>query len=406
MDSLTGKREGFALATAIVALVLVGALVTGGFYAAGQEGRVATSAEQADLALNVAEFGLHEAVGRWGQKRYGDIPVGEQSDTAFAMSVGGTDVGRANVEVRRLTDRLFFLTSRGEVLQGGRYARGRRALGMLVRTSEFDIDTDRAMTSLSPVEVGGSSKVSGIDIVNPAWEENDECSSTGPNTGIMARDEDLVNTKGNGSIVGEPAKDEDPTMTAEKLLDFGDWSYEDLVAMASKEVAAGATINSSRPTLTADGDCNEADPLNWGAPQNANHPCHFYFPIIHAKGDLNLNGNAAGQGILLVDGDLGIRGGYEFSGIIIVRGKIETGGGGSDVYGTVIVLGENTTGKSKIKDCDEDGCESKITGNPILNLSTCAVTRAIRYNEDLMRAFPIAERNWFDLSAVGYDVGA
>ena len=27
MDSLTGKREGFALATAIVALVLVGALV-------------------------------------------------------------------------------------------------------------------------------------------------------------------------------------------------------------------------------------------------------------------------------------------------------------------------------------------------------------------------------------------
>ena len=55
---MQSRREGFALAGAVLAMVLVGAIVTGGFYAAHQESQITRSSELSDLAQYIAEQGL------------------------------------------------------------------------------------------------------------------------------------------------------------------------------------------------------------------------------------------------------------------------------------------------------------------------------------------------------------
>jgi len=398
MNACKESREGFALSTTIVALVVIGLLVTGGFFAASQEGRISTSSADADLALRVAEHGINTVIGTW---TIGGLTSAEKAGPGSVdLKVGGRTVGTATVEARRLGDRLYFVTSTGRVARGN----AERKLGILVRTSQIEVKSDRALSTFSPIEVGGNSKVSGEDVPNPAWDPNDCPEPQGTKAGIVARDTSLVTTFGSGTIEGNPPKDQDSSITRENLVKFGEWDYEDLVAQAEKIIPPGTNAGGAGPSLRSDGSCNVQDKFNWGAPQNPNHACHNYFPIIYAQGDLELNGKGQGQGILIVEGNLSIRGGFEFNGIVIVRGKIETGSGNSKIYGSVIVLGENTSEKSKIKDCDEEGCESKVTGNPIIHLSTCAIERAVHNNPALSRIIPIAERSWLDLTASGVGV--
>ena len=54
-------REGFALAGALLALVVVGALVTGSFFAASQESAIGVSSRYNDEAMYVAEYALNQA---------------------------------------------------------------------------------------------------------------------------------------------------------------------------------------------------------------------------------------------------------------------------------------------------------------------------------------------------------
>ena len=82
-------------------------------------------------------------------------------------------------------------------------------------------------------------------------------------------------------------------------------------------------------------------------------------------GDLQLNSNAQGQGILLVDGDLHLGGGYEFFGIVIVQGALRGGNGGSKIWGTTYVKGDAEIG-------------SELIGTPIVTLSSCAIEQAIK----------------------------
>ncbi|HEX6940226.1 MAG TPA: hypothetical protein VF158_12500 [Longimicrobiales bacterium] len=403
MSRLIARREGFALTTTIVALVVVGLVVTGGFFAASQEGKISTSARDADIALQAAENGINTVVGKW---TVGELATTEASGPRnIPLEVGGRIIGRATVEGRRLADRLFFITSTGRVVHGNRDGDAERRLGMLVRTSTMEVRNDRAMSAYAAVEVGGNSKVSGVDTRNPHWDEERCPQPAGTKVGIVARDTSLVTERGSGTIEGDPPKRENETITRDSLTTFGEWDYEELAARADKVFPGGTGLGAEiAPVVADDGSCNEGAPFNWGAPGNPNSPCHFYFPIIHVQGDLDLNGQGQGQGILLVDGNLGIRGGFEFSGIIIVRGKIETGGGNSKIYGTITVLGENTSEKSKIKDCDTEGCQSEVTGNPIVHLSTCAIKRAVEYNKGTSRVRPVAERSWVDLTGAGVGV--
>src|SRR5690606_27546307 len=202
-----------------------------------------------------------------------------------------------------------FVTSTGRVARGN----AERKLGMLVRTSQMEVKTDRALSTFSPIEVGGNSKVSGQDVPNPAWDPDDCPEPQGTKTGIVARDTTLVTTFGSGTIEGNPPKAQDSSITRENLVRFGEWDYEDLIAQADKIIPPGTNAGGAAPSLRPDGTCDVRDNFNWGAPRNPNHACHHYFPIIYAQGDLELNGKGQGQGILIVEGNLDIRGGFEFN---------------------------------------------------------------------------------------------
>lgn len=393
IDARPEGQPGFALAAAVMAMVLIGALVTGGFYVATQEGGAARGVRHGAEALNIAEHGVNQVVGTWPLGRFTSIPLGDTENETLAVDLGGRSIGEAEVSVRRLSDRTFLVTSNGRLLGRGRHDVARRTVAMFVRTAFFDLDSDQALMVYGPLHIGAASKVSGIDEIPAGWDES-ECPPLSDKPGVVARDESLVTLQGRAvrdGIHGEPPIVERPDMDESAFSQFGDWDYSALTAQADRVIPANSgPINNTAPSLRADGSCDITNPNNWGAPKNASHPCHDYFPIIHAKGDLHLNSQASGQGILLVDGDLHMNGGYEFTGIIIVQGKLINGGGNSKIYGTTLVYTEG--------DLSE---QSVLTGQPLVNYSSCAVERTMRNVRKLSRAVPVSERSWFDLSAVG-----
>lgn len=388
MDRPESQREGFALAAAIMALVVVGALVTGGFYAATQEGRVTRSTAFGAEALQFAEFGIDRVLGEWNIADY-DAIVGSSTTLSDNVDLGGKQ-GVYEVTVRSLGGRLFAIRSTGEVTGRGLHNGASRTLALVVRTNNMQVLQDRAVQVYGAIEVGGNSRVDGTDIVPTTWENHGECSDLGTKAGVVAREDSLVTTKGSGSIEGDPAVREDATMDSASFTKFGDFDYDELVALASKIVPAGTTVNNTAPTTWENGACKTIDEYNWGAPLDSTSSCHYYFPIIHAEGNLRINSSASGQGILLVDGDLHIQGGYQFYGVMIIKGRFTTGNGEARINGTTIIFGDG-----------DIGTESTVNGTPIVSFSSCSIDRAVRYNSDIGRAVPIAGRSWIDLSAIG-----
>jgi hypothetical protein len=400
MIRLNARREGFALVTAIAALVLIGVLVTGGFVAATQEGAISNSTRYSADAFNAAEFGLNEVVGTWRVADYaaavGQPPIERElcrdgtSVNADPGCTGGAAVARYTVELSSLGGELYLVLSSGEVARHGRLNEPERTLGRVVRFRNFDIAMDRAVTVGGPLGMGGTAEINGEDAIPPTFYDNDKCTSTGTQTGVVARDPDKVTTKGNSRIKGEPAKRGDPSIDSDSFTQFGDLTYEELTQMATFTIPHQG-LSTTSPKLK-DGRCDYGDRTNWGSPLLPNHACKDFFPIIHVEGSLHMNAQGSGQGILLVDGDLKLNGGYEFYGIVIVMGKLEGGNGGAKIYGGTFVRG---------------GAElenpSQVQGNPVVNLSTCAIERAIQNNDAFAYASPISSRSWFDLSAVGVE---
>lgn len=378
-------ERGFALAAAIFALVVIGALVTGGFFAASQEGRIGHSSRTAAEAFYVAERGLADVLGTRSRPWFEAIPVG-----GFAV-VGPVDINsqgtlaRYTVTVRRQDDRLFFLRSDGTSLEGGLYGGGTRSTGLLARTYNFDVPMDRSMQVYGGLSVSGNSEIDGTDEYPSNWAG---CSSIGTEAAVVAKDSSLVDVGGSARITGDPPVAQDPTLSAEDFLRFGDFDFDMLKGLAEKIYPPGANITNTAPVLTSDGKaCDRSVRENWGAPNDPSHKCHLYFPIIYAQGNMSIQSGASGQGILLVEGDLSMQGGYNFYGIVIVKGAFKTAGTGAHIYGVTMVYGRG-----------ELDTQSISRGNSIVNFSTCAIQRARDNNDRTARAFPLALRSWIDLS--------
>jgi hypothetical protein len=65
------------------------------------------------------------------------------------------------------------------------------------------------------------------------------------------------------------------------------------------------------------------------------------YTIVHVTGGLDLSGNNAGGGILVIDGDFDCTGQFTWYGLVLVLGEIRFTGGGSGIhiYGSVLVEG-------------------------------------------------------------------
>ncbi|HXF58785.1 MAG TPA: hypothetical protein VN539_03080, partial [Candidatus Saccharimonadales bacterium] len=70
------------------------------------------------------------------------------------------------------------------------------------------------------------------------------------------------------------------------------------------------------------GGLNNPDTSTWGTVGD--------LKVVHVAGNLGIQGNGVGAGVLIVDGDLDLGGTLNYNGIIIVLGDCNIHGGGSD----------------------------------------------------------------------------
>jgi hypothetical protein len=380
MANRSRNRPGFALAIALGAIVIIGAIITGMFFASTQEYRMSRNSAMQARALTTAEYGMNSIMmpGQW--------------NTAWNMGVNGLlattvylpgDGGLDTVRVSKLADNMFLLTSTGRVGPASG-AQARHRLGALVTLAIPQLNMLGALTTKGDFKIGGSSLLSGVDNPIPGWD----CPPAGASVpGIALPDPTKITTSGCSSlscISGSPKVSQNAAAANDSTyFNYGaglDWSK--LTAMATKTYSSGSNLNGLGATVSG-GLCNTADANNWGDPLHttpALAPCQPYFPIIYAQGNLKINGGE-GQGILLVEGDLTVTGGMEFFGPVIVKGSLNTTGTGGHFNGGVMAA-------------NVDLELSTLLGNAVVNFSSCALNRALAGTATPMF---VARRSWTEL---------
>ncbi len=378
------KQRGFALPVTVFALVVVGVITTGGFFMAHQEGRIGVASEHAGLAFYLTERGLADATGKWNSSLFGALPL--WGDTMVTRDYSG--LGKVTTRVTRLTDFLFFLDVEATVTRGGAVLSGAsRRVGVTLRLVTADMTPRAALTTRGVTQLSGTAEVHGEDEIPTGW--GSFCSaSLVDKPGILTDDSTQVSTQGAAVITGNPEVDEDPTIDDLTFTQCGELSWDELTDMADIRLSGG-TFTTLEPDSTASGICRigPAFPTNWGNPENPGAACFGWYPIIHITGNARVQSGGVGQGVLLVDGDLDLRGDFAFYGIIIVQGQMSTQGQGNRVYGGVLA-----------SNADLD--TQAVTGGSVVTTSTCAVSRAIAESASLTRARPLVSRSWVDLSAI------
>ncbi len=388
------NRRGFALPAAIGGLVIVGVLVTGGFYMARQELRIGIASEHASLAVSLAQSAAN------------DVLISETSAMA-SMSTWDTTTfsdtvtdGVTEVTVTKLATRLYFLDSQATITKGGAlWAGATRRVGLVTRINTANIEPPAALTTQGNLTYGGSSVINGNDAIPDGsdggqanWGSYCDASDLENKPGILIDDTTNIDWTGNrnkieGQMTGDPLFDQDTTITVESLLSFGDMSWDDLVDLADVTINGNSNPGQIQPSVTA-GVCNYNVNTNWGAPLNSASPCFSYFPIIHLNNtsEVTLN-QGSGQGILLVENDVRVNGGFEFYGPVFIKGTLTTNGSGGHFWGGVVAA-------------NADLDTNTVLGNAVINFSSCAVSRALLNNSSLTKMRPIAMRSWVDLTNV------
>src|SRR5688572_31706701 len=101
------RSRGFAVATALFALAVVGALAIGTLFAATHELRSASDAIHQARAIMAAELGVEQAVAMWNREWNGALARGFRRTSTLSTPEGT----RVTVHVTRLADELFLVTS-------------------------------------------------------------------------------------------------------------------------------------------------------------------------------------------------------------------------------------------------------------------------------------------------------
>lgn len=379
------RPNGFALPAAIGALVIVGVMVTAGFFMAGQELRIGVASKHAAMAVNIAQMGANEILANWNGYRLGNIPI--MGDTSISESTGP---GTWTVNIKNLNNHIYYVEAEGEVTQGGMWAGATRRIGIVTRMLYADISPPAALTTRGTTAVKGGAEVHGEDTEPSGW--GGYCSGTTKDKpGILTNDTSIIGTSGQGAITGSPAYAQDSSIVDSTFTVFGNMTWDELVTLAKADgknvTGLGTSVNNTQPDSIGN-VCNTVLLTNWGDPLKPAAACGNYFPLIYHGGPkLTIQSGGYGQGILLVDGDLDLRGNFVFHGIIIVQGNFETQGSGNRIMGGVLASNADFDAQS-------------LVGGSVVTNSTCATERAILNNSSLSRARPLAQRSWIDLSAI------
>ena len=389
------NERGMALALAIVALVVVGALVAGAFFSATQEQRAGENVRRALASFGVAEEGAYDIIRGWDKNRlaYAALyPYPAQGPARDAVVIDTTAsagrTGSYSGTLFRLNDALYVIdvTGRDTMSRAGRLQGGgaSQRIGLLVRIKPLVLGTPAALTSGGANVLGGNASIDGTDQAPPGWTGCGPADSA--RAGVRTQTNNTVSTQGHPTITGSPPVLKDPTLADSSFSVYGDVTYADLARQADITLSAQNFSSTIAPAVLGS-TCNKNVPTNWGSPTDPTGPCGQYFPIIRITGTGAAISGQEGQGILLVDGSLNVQGGLQFSGVVIIKGSLRTTGGGGNpahIWGAVMV--QDTVSLSDTT--------NTISGNANLLYSKCAITKALN---NAAVASMMRSRGWVQL---------
>ena len=397
------SRDGFAMFMALGALVIIGVLIAGSSFLSLQETHLGQNQIVETRAFTAAEFGLNKIQMDWDKTPNMKMANGASFDTTYLVNARDT----ARVRYTRLNDETFWIVAEGRAFAGTAGLASRTAVkrvGAILRLRIPTIKAEGAITAGGNVTVKGGADVYGDNTNPPGWGDAGagDCNGIpGQNKpGIVVPTGYTVSTQGSSTVQGggytDGWKTDALAANSDTYVKFGDETWNTLTAQANITLVGDNTLGSAiAPTVTppvVGTDCNKSNQLNWGEPWRVGAgghtiadvvvPCQNYFPIIYSNGNLHLNGNGHGQGILLVNGNIEINGHFEWYGLIIVTNDIVRGNGSADIYGGVMA-------KNEVK-----ADESIISGTTSYNYSACALERAMRGSAQVTQA---KERAWTEL---------
>ncbi len=414
MRQPTHRRNGFALAVAMVAIVVIGALITGAFWTSNQEFRSARNSLVQERALAAAEFGQHWVIANWNNSWTRLIP----GDTIPTQTLSD-GINTARVRMTRLNSYTYWVVSEG-MAAAGTGGEARRRTNSIIRLDVPNMKITGAITSAGTSTLTGAMAplggVNGNDATPTGW---DECPPGAAPKPSLSNDNPLVEVTTSGTCGSVPSISTCFTGSGPKLStdasagdpatydSFGGFSWANLTSKAAAQhtiTATGTAYSSPNPimdqvfpTLTAGGDCFTAQTRtstsgvvygsNWGEPlrsgTSAVLACNDYYPVIWIRGSTAWSriagGTTRGQGMLLVDGNLVIEGFFQFYGVVIVKGTLRVSGGST---GGPKIVGAVLTG----------GNSNAYSGAASIQYSSCAIASAL--NSLTPKAVMAPERSW------------
>jgi hypothetical protein len=372
-------ERGIALAVALFALVIIGALVAGTFFSGWQEQQSGQNTFFAGQAAEAAEAGISDAIGTATPASLLALAAGGPVANLGTVSLGsGVD---ASWQLSRLTGSLFLIRSVGNRRNAAGTVLATRSAGSLIRLVTPNLVMRGGLVAIGHITVTGNATVSGNDTTPPNWLSSGiECPPAADKGGVVYNG--TLTQGGSSEITGSPPKQLDTTLDSTNLL--GGTTFDQLKAL--RTLTLTSNISGVAPALTnsVPPACKTTVQNNWGAPLDNTSPCFNYFPIIYHYGDLSISGSGAGQGILLVEGNLNVQGQVSFFGPVIATGSVNVRGTGSDdvkFYGGLIA-----------SDVQLD--DSRLNGNATVLYSSCANRRALQGSGVVTR---LSERGWVQL---------
>jgi hypothetical protein len=385
--SRLASERGMALAVAIFALVVVGALVAGAFFAGNLEQATGRNAVYAAEAADAAEAGAANVLADWDQFNLNNMAVNDVTPIPLTTSLGA----RISVSpaVTRLNDDLFLIRTSATRTSAGGATLAERTVATLARLTYASATANAAVTAGKTVNFNGVAfEVDGNDEVPAGWTGEPGCTTGAAKAGVRTAQSVTANSQQDAKITGDPAQVEnDPTVTADFFNIFGDVTFDELKKQADIVLPSTSPYNGSAPSLTATNPqrCNTANQMNWGEPHRLGDvsfvsQCVNYFPILYGSGSqTKLAAGGRGQGLLLVEGDLEISGGFEWTGLIVAKGGLKIVGNGNKITGALLA-----------QDVAVDD-QNSISGNSTLQFSSCALSKAIKGSAN---ARPLTQRSW------------
>lgn len=388
-------REGIALPIALAAIVVVGALIAGVFFASTQEYRVGRNSMATHTALHAAEVGLNKVISTWTPERTIATQVGQ----TVKLPLDTIDkVAIVEVQYTRVSPTMFWVTSSAVAGSGSLQGRALKRLNSLVRVDIPDMRIQGAITVRGNVSVGGSASLSGNDVTPKGWTDCNEGGS--PAAAVVVADS-ATNAKNGGGclgwacLTGATNKVVDSTIYADTntYKNFGGFSYDSLTKLATLTFTGGTLPGNGKtaPSWTGVAPntvCDKTNQLNWGDTSRADAhsaACDDYFPVIWLKGATTswTLANYGGQGILLIDGNVTINGQFVWTGLVLVQGTISYAGmNAPKLTGAVMAMNRN------------NGTNS-VAGNVTIQYSRCAIQAV---TARLATARQTKYRAWADMS--------